>query len=193
MGYRYKERFEPDQGYHFHRDNLSVLVRAMSYGRRLTDDQTASYVKHTGRFMDALKSVDAPIPTLTKALVESDFVDHSDQPLYKYVSDSIWKYLSEGSFQFGTAKYYRETPNINVQDRHEGASTVHLTHDDIVGSQSQHCWRRVTNDNSIFDLRRCAISHCNRRFCRFGHGNIYWNGGGERHCGLFRQPRRVAK
>jgi hypothetical protein len=130
MSYKYKERFEPDQGYHFYRDNHSILIRAMSYGRRLTDDQTASYVRGTNRFMDALKSVDAPIPTLTKPLVESDFADHSDQPLYKYVSDSTWTYLSEGSFQFGTAKYYRETPNINVQDRHEGASTFHLTHDD---------------------------------------------------------------
>ena len=130
MSYEYREQFEADQGYHLYRDKLSILVRAISYGRRFTDDQMASYVKHIDRYMDALKSVDAPIPTMTKALVESDFTEFSDQPLYKYVSDSTWSYLSKGSFQFGTAKYYRETPNINVQDRHEGASTFHLTHGD---------------------------------------------------------------
>ena len=80
--------------------------------------------------LDALKSVDAPLATYRDPIIESEFAECSNEPLYKYVSDSTWKYLSEGSFQLGTAKYYRETPNINVQDRREGASIFHLAHKD---------------------------------------------------------------
>jgi hypothetical protein len=129
-GYRYKTRFEPNQGYHFYRDSVSILIRALSYGRRFTEEQNASYVRHINQFFDALKSVDAPIPSPRKPLIEADFADLSDEPLYKYVSDSTWKYLSDGSFQFGTAKYYRETSNIYAQDRHEGAATFHLTNNE---------------------------------------------------------------
>ncbi len=40
---------------------------------------------------------------------------------------STWEHMRQGSFQFGTAQYYRTTPNRNIQDQREGASSIHLT------------------------------------------------------------------
>jgi hypothetical protein len=126
-GYRFREKFEPNQGYHFFCDRTSVLLRAMSFGRRLADEQTANYTREVNQFLDSIDSVDAQ-SSLAKPLVESDFADLNDEPIYKYVSDATWQHISAGSFQFGTAQFYRETPNISARDRHEGASTFHLTH-----------------------------------------------------------------
>jgi hypothetical protein len=46
--------------------------------------------------------------------------------LYKYLSDATWDYIRQGSFQFGSAEFYRKTPNIKIQDQREGASNIHL-------------------------------------------------------------------
>jgi hypothetical protein len=43
------------------------------------------------------------------------------------LSHGTWGYVKDGSFQFGSAAYYRSTPNMNIRDEREGAGTFHLT------------------------------------------------------------------
>jgi hypothetical protein len=124
--HRYREVHEVDGGYRFYRDNCSILVRATAYGRRLTNEEMANFTRAINRYTDTLNSIDAPFATFRDPIVESEFADYSGEPLYKYVSDSTWQYISKGSFQLGTAKYYRETRNINAQDRREGEAMFHL-------------------------------------------------------------------
>jgi small nuclear ribonucleoprotein (snRNP)-like protein len=130
MPYRYKEKFEKDNGYRFFRDKKSVLVHAISYGRRLTEGKVAAYDAHTNRYLDAVMPRASDSYEYAQALRPSDFPDVKSQPLYKYVSDATWEYIRQGSFQFGTAQYYRNTPNRNIQDQREGASSIHLTSQD---------------------------------------------------------------
>jgi hypothetical protein len=126
MTYRYKEKFENDAGYSFIRDKKSVLVQAISYGRRFTEEQVAAYDRHINAYLDNVAGRSAEAPKYAQALRRDDFPDVSADPLYKYVSDATWKYIRQGSFQFGSAQFYRTTPNINIQDQREGASNIHL-------------------------------------------------------------------
>jgi hypothetical protein len=126
MAYRYKEKFENDAGYRLIRDRKSILVQAISYGRRFTEEQVAAYDRHINAYLDNVAGRSAEAPKYAQALRRDDFPDVSSDPLYKYVSDATWEYIRQGSFQFGSAQFYRTTSNINIQDQHEGSSNIHL-------------------------------------------------------------------
>jgi hypothetical protein len=49
-----------------------------------------------------------------------------DDKYYKYISGQTWNYVNAGSFQLGTASYYRSTPNIKIKDEREGAGDFRL-------------------------------------------------------------------
>jgi hypothetical protein len=125
MAYRYREKFDY-RGYRFIRDKKSVLVHAISYGRRLPDGEVAHYDRRINAYLDAVLSRTAGDSIYAQALTRTDFPDLTSEPIYKYISDATWEYIRHGSFQFGTAQYYRTTPNINIQDQREGTSTIHL-------------------------------------------------------------------
>jgi hypothetical protein len=126
MPYCYREKFEKYGGYRFVRDKKSILVHAISYGRRLTDGQVAAYDSRVNAFLDAVLPRASGDAKYAQALTRTDFPDLKAEPLYKYVSNATWEYIRQGSFQFGTAQYYRTTPNIDIQDQREGASSIHL-------------------------------------------------------------------
>ncbi len=128
MAYQYKEMPLNNQGFRYYRDNLSILVQASGYSRRFTDAEMADFSSAVNRYLDDVQNVDSPFLGYRKALTEADFPDLTVQPLYKYVSESTWKYMSSGSFQLGTAAYFRNTPNMNIRDRREGASIFHLNY-----------------------------------------------------------------
>ncbi len=135
MPYEYREKFEKDGGFRLFRDRTSVLLRAFSYGRRFSDQQNVRLAQRLDTFMDAVDHYvqDAParnlekVPSAGAPLSKVDFSEVDPTPMYKYVSDDTWDYLRSGSFQFGTAEYYRTSPNIDIQDRREGAGHFHLT------------------------------------------------------------------
>lgn len=125
LRFRYKEKFEKDKGFRFFRDKRSVLVQAISFGRRLTERQTADYVKRINVFLDDVSGGEEKSYADWPALTKFDFPDLKSEPLYKFVSDETWNYIQRGSFQLGTADYYRTTLNQKVKDEKEGASTFH--------------------------------------------------------------------
>jgi hypothetical protein len=51
--YRYTEVFEQNAGFHLYRDNWSILVQAIAYGRRLSNEDMANFTKHVNRFIDS--------------------------------------------------------------------------------------------------------------------------------------------
>ena len=126
MPYKYKEKFLPDNGYRFYRDDRSILVQMLAYGRPLTDTQLVSVAKNFNKYLDTILKRDPQTPAYGPALQRSDFKDLKSEPLYKYVSDSTWNHICKGSFQLGTAEYYRNTPNMNIRDQREGASMFYL-------------------------------------------------------------------
>ena len=151
MAHRYKEKFEKNGGYRFIRDKKSILVHAISYGRRLTDGHVAAYDSRVNAYLDTVLPRATDNANYAEALTRTDFPDLKADPFYKYVSDATWEYIRQGSFQFGTAQYYRTTPNIDIQDQREGASSIHLAS----GNNQLH----VTLTSGF----NCAI------FCGTGH------------------------
>jgi hypothetical protein len=123
----YTESFENDAGFRFYRDGVSTLVRSMSLGRRLSAAQNIAFSSHLDRYFDKILGHPARNAAAQDApLTKSDFVQPGKGPLFKYVSDQTWVFLKKGSFKFGTAEYYRNTPNMDIQDRHEGLGHFHL-------------------------------------------------------------------
>jgi hypothetical protein len=126
MTYRYKEKFEKNAGYRLIRDKKFILVQAISYGRRLTEEEVAAYDRRINTYLDSVAGRSAEEPKYGQALRRNNFPDVSSDPLYKYVSDVTWERARQGSFRFGSAQFYRTTSNINIQDQHEGAWSIHL-------------------------------------------------------------------
>jgi hypothetical protein len=130
--YEYREDFEVDAGFRLFRDKVSVLLQSTSCGQRLSDQQNCALVRATNDFMDAIADPDFAKVNVDRAtppdipLRESDFREIEDGPLYKYIRQDTLSFMERGSFQFGTAEYYRNSPNIKIRDRREGAGHFHL-------------------------------------------------------------------
>jgi hypothetical protein len=123
----YTESFEKDGGFRFCRDGVSILIRAMSLGRRLNAAQNIALSSRLDRYFDEVLGHPARnSPVQEVPLTRSDFVQSDKGPLFKFVSDQTWEFLKKASFRFGTAEYYRNTPNIDIQDRYEGLGHFHL-------------------------------------------------------------------
>lgn len=121
------ESFEKDAGFRLYRDGVSILVRGMSLGRTLNPPQNIALSSHLDRYFDEILGHPARnAPAQDVRLTRSDFVQPDKGPLFKFVCDQTWEFLKKGSFQFGTAEYYRNTPNIDIQDRYEGLGHFHL-------------------------------------------------------------------
>jgi hypothetical protein len=125
--YVHAESFEKDVGFRFCRDGISILVRGMIPGRRLSAAENIALSSRLDRYFDEIlghpaRNAGAQDVPLTR----SDFVQPDKGPLFKFVCDQTWEFLKKGSFQFGTAEYYRNTPNIDIQDRYEGLGHFHL-------------------------------------------------------------------
>jgi len=125
---KYREVFEKDRGFHLYRYKVSVLLHATAYSSRLTDDELSDYTAFIGKYLDDIsekppRPIDyRPVPAVTL----SDFAPLDNSPFYKFVSDETWRYIDSGNFQFGTAKYYRNTPNLHIKDEREGYANLHI-------------------------------------------------------------------
>ena len=111
----YTETFEKDAGYRFDRDGVSIVVRHISSGRQLSSAQNITLSSRLDIFFDQIlghPTRDAAAQDIP--LIKSDFVQTGKGPLFKYVDDQTWEFLKRGSFRFGTAEYYRNTPNMGV-------------------------------------------------------------------------------
>lgn len=121
---------EPTQMLRLVRDTRSVLIGGISsFSKRFTEAEIASFAQLLVR--QPPDSQREPLQ-IAPALTLADFSDRSTEPLYKYVSDDTWQqYISKGSIRFGTASFYRTTPNMNIRDEREGASSFHLLSDNL--------------------------------------------------------------
>lgn len=124
---RYREIFEKDAGYRFFRREVSILIQTISYGRRLDEKQNAALAEANSRYLDAIGNRTPLRYRHQPALMPDDFAQVSDQAFYKYISDETWEHIKRGSFQFGTASFYRSTPDIRIGDVREGIATFYLT------------------------------------------------------------------
>jgi hypothetical protein len=132
--YRYTTKFQANEGIFVRRNRRAILVSALAVGQVLTTEQSIAYTKSVQEYLRAVgeeavsaTATDAPAP---RVLTSEEFAEPADQQFFKYVPARTWKYLQEGSFQFGSAEYYRRVENPNVKDWLEGLSTVQLVSGD---------------------------------------------------------------
>jgi hypothetical protein len=124
---QFREEFVPNGGFRWYRGGSSILTQAFSFGWRLSSQENLAYARAVYQFLDGV-SPRAPIDYQSgSVLIGADFPEVSDAEFYKYLSHGTWGYVKDGSFQFGSAAYYRSTPNMNIRDEREGAGTFHLT------------------------------------------------------------------
>jgi hypothetical protein len=92
----------------------------------MTREQNAVLATLTSQYIGAVQGLDQQQYLDKKELQLTDLSDRGREPFYKYVSEETWGYIKAGSFQFGSAEYYRMHENRNIRDQLEGASTFHL-------------------------------------------------------------------
>jgi hypothetical protein len=123
---KYREIFEGDKGHRFYRHRVSVLVQAITYGRRLDGEQLSKYVANINVYLDGISGRTRAQYNDIAPLSRTAFPQVKVNSFYKYVSDETLGYTKRGSFQFGTAQFYRNSDNAKIRDEREGASTFHI-------------------------------------------------------------------
>jgi hypothetical protein len=124
--YRFREVFEPNAGYRFFRNRRSILIQSPSTGQRFTETQIVSFTETLDQFLDSVQGRQPRTVAVKRLLGERDFPALSGAPLYKYVSEQTWDHIRRGSFQLGSAVYYRTTENLGIRDDREGAGHFFL-------------------------------------------------------------------
>jgi hypothetical protein len=128
--YKYTTTLQANEGYVYRRNKRSILVSVPSAGQVLTAEQSIAYTNAIQEFLravgeEAVAAAPAHAPP-PRVLTPEEFAEPADQQFFKYVPAQTWKYLQKGSFQFGSAEYYRHAENPNVKDWLEGLCTVQL-------------------------------------------------------------------
>jgi hypothetical protein len=144
----FTEEFVADRGFRLARGKISVLLHGLSFGRKLTGAQTMALARAIDEYNEGVKVLGEnencaeetgdgsgdPFASLIRSLATpevpltmADFGEVKNGPFFKYVNEEVWTSLRRGCFWFNTAGYYRSTPNIAIQDRHEGYGHFHLT------------------------------------------------------------------
>ena len=88
--YVHAESFEKDAGFRFSRDGISILVRGMIPGRRLSAAENIALSSGLDRYFDEIlghpaRNAGAQDVPLTR----SDFVQPDKGPLFKFVCDTM--------------------------------------------------------------------------------------------------------
>lgn len=132
---KYREEFLALNGYKHYKDDVSILVSALSLSKaELTDHQLYELAKAVTTYLTAA-SEDAATPIkqfaipriFSRPTTRKDFVDRSDEKILKFVSCADWEnYYSKGSFRLGTIDFYRGSDNTKIQDGNEGLSFVSI-------------------------------------------------------------------
>lgn len=158
-----------NQDVHLFYKNKKITINSGSYTEmQLTDEELLNYssaiLKYNqsiGRISsDELQPDDLKI---SKAKSLNDI--NSSVPFYKYISQGDYeKYYSQGSFQLGTSKYYREIEKKQSRDGFEGFNISVLQINDIqIPISLFHC-----NNYLIF----CGTSNNSNDYMQHKFGQI---------------------
>ena len=125
---RFRTNFEERNGYRLWCDERSILLGSVSRGSSMPDDMLLNSTKALEDFSDSVMKRE-PLPEGLSSVVKMhEIVSPSDDVAYKYVPETTWKYLESGSFQLGSASYYRTIENKSAQDPREGQCLVAFRH-----------------------------------------------------------------
>jgi hypothetical protein len=128
--------FEPNAGFRFFKDDVSVLLHATARFKHdaiVTNIGLFNFFKHLNRFLQDVGTYDRETHDVSKLMRAEDFPDLDKVEFYKFLPASTVDYYRAGSFQFGSTQFYRDIENQNSRDRMEGFAN-------IVFQSPRHVW-----------------------------------------------------
>ena len=124
-----KYSFEPDRGYRFTKEEISLLFHASARFRNnavVTSLDLFHFFKALNRFLAEVGAYDHEKVATCEALDIDHFPNLTNATFYKFLPERSLQYYIDGSFQFGSVEYYRSIEQQNSRDRMEGLCNIAL-------------------------------------------------------------------
>jgi hypothetical protein len=119
--------FEPNIGYRFTKDAVSVLLHASARFKSdaiVTNHDVFNLFKRTNRYLADVGAYGHESHAVSKLMTAETFADPGEVEFYKFLPPSSLEYYRAGSFQFGSIQFYRDIENQNSKDGMEGLSNI---------------------------------------------------------------------
>jgi hypothetical protein len=102
--------FEPNAGFRFYKDEVSLLLHAAARFRQstiVTNHDMLKLFQRLNRYLKNVGTYEAERQGSSSLMSPDQFLDPSDVAFYKFLPEKSLEYYLEGSFQFGSIQYYR--------------------------------------------------------------------------------------
>ena len=113
--------------YELNRKNLILQLISMTKEKaQFNDDELKKMIEITSKYLNKVsRKIESPNELFGDLLTIKALRDQPIRPFYKFVPQEIYdNYISKGSFQLGSLKYYRDIENESSKDRMEGFSNI---------------------------------------------------------------------
>lgn len=122
-----RHEFEPNAGYRFFKNDVSLLLHASASFRQdaiVTNKDLFNVFKRINKYLQDIGAYEAERQGVSDILTAEHFPASERVEFYKYLPERSLKYYLEGSFQFGSIRYYRDIEQQNSKDSMEGLSNI---------------------------------------------------------------------
>ena len=120
--------FEPDAGYRFFKDEVSLLLHSAARFRQTavaTNNDLFNLFKETNKFLERVGAYEAERQGASDLMTADHFPDRNKEvEFYKFLPEKSLEYYLEGAFQFGSIEYYRSIEQQSSKDSMEGLANV---------------------------------------------------------------------
>jgi hypothetical protein len=122
-----RHEFEPDAGYRFFKDEVSILLHSAARFRQgaiVTNVDLFNFFRHLNRFLQRVGAYEVERQGVSDLMRADDFQSFKEIAFYKFMPEKTLEYYLRGSFQFGSVQYYRTIEQQNSKDAMEGLSNI---------------------------------------------------------------------
>jgi hypothetical protein len=122
-----RHEFEADGGTRFFKDEVSLLLHASARFRQDATVRNSDLFKFFNRINEYLQNIgayEAEQQGVSDLLTAEHFPAPKVAEFYKFLPERSLEYYVEGSFQFGSIRYYRNIEQQNSKDSMEGLSNI---------------------------------------------------------------------
>ena len=122
-----RHKFEANAGYRFFKNEVSLLLHASARFRQdaiVTNSDLFNFFKQINKYLQNVGAYDDDRQGVSDLLTAEHFAVPRAAEFYKFLPERSLEYYREGSFQFGSIRYYRDIEQQNSKDSMEGLSNI---------------------------------------------------------------------
>jgi hypothetical protein len=122
-----RHEFEANVGHRFFKDEVSLLLHASARFRQdaiVTNSHLFNFFKQINKYLQNVGAYEAEREGISDLLTAEHFPAPKEVEFYKFLPERLLKYYLDGSFQFGSIRYYRDIEQQNSKDSMEGLSNI---------------------------------------------------------------------